>query len=217
MFVQLWMSKEMVVAKEDTTIADADALLKKHKIRRLPVVDNDGQLLGIISKEDIDKTLPSVIDPTKDEDERALAMHAKVATFMTIDPVTASPMDPLEKVALTMRRNKIGGVPVVEEGELLGIITESDIFRAFIEILGSEVKGARIEITMADNQETLYEVMEVLREEDMYVQAISLYKDFSDKHQLLTLRIQGDGIEDAVEALWDSGFKVNSVIFDTME
>jgi len=211
MFVQLWMTKELVVATKDTTLVEATLLLKQHRIRRLPVVDEEGKLLGILSKEDLINGLPSIIDPLKDDAERVLATQVKVTSLMTADPITLSPADPLEKGARFMRRNKIGGIPVVEDGTLVGIITESDIFQAFMEVMGLEEEGVRVELTIDKTQESFYEVIEILSEKEMGIHAVSLYRNYSEKKQLLTIRMQGDDTEATVDALWSAGFKVNSV------
>jgi len=217
MFVQLWMTKELVVATKDTTIAEAALLLKQHKIRRLPVVDEKGNLLGILSKEDLINGLPSIIDPLKDNAERILITQVKVISLMTADPITLSPADPLEKGAKLMRRNKIGGIPVVEEGKLVGIITESDIFQAFMEVMGLDEKGVRIELAIDKIPESFYEVIEVLSEKEMRIHAISLYRNYSEKKQLLTIRIKGDDTGATIDALWGAGFKVNSVESEDIE
>ncbi len=211
MFVQLWMTKELVVATEKTTIAEAGVLLQQNKIRRLPVVDETGNLLGILSKEDVSKGMPSIIDPAEDGGATNLPVHARVISLMTAEPITVSPMDPLEKSARIMRRNKIGGIPVVDEGKLVGIITESDIFQAFMEIMGLDADVTRLELVIGNNNQSFYEVIEILGECDMRIHAVSLYKNYSEKQQLLTLRIGGEDMQAAIDALWDMGVKVNSV------
>ncbi len=217
MFVQLWMTTDLVVAGKDTSVADAEILIAQHKIRRLPVVDDDNKLVGILSKEDIARALPSIIDPTKDESERVLSAQAKVAVFMSENPITATPTDPLERVVLSMRRCKVGGIPVIENDKLVGIITESDIFRAVNEILGGGEAGVRLELSVNKSREAIFEVMEVLNQHDLAVQTISLYKNFSEKQQLFTVRITGSETEAAIDALWKCGFKVNSVIDEDSE
>ncbi len=217
MFVQLWMTTDVVVVNRDNTVADAELLLSQHKIRRLPVVDSDNNLVGILSKEDIARALPSAIDPTIDESERSLSAQAKVAAFMTEAPITATPTDPLEKVVLSMRRVKVGGIPVIENDKLVGIITESDIFRAVNEILGGEEADVRLELSIDKSREAIFEVMEVFNQHDLIVQTISLYKNFSEKQQLFTVRVTGNEIEAAIDALWKCGFKVNSVINEDSE
>jgi len=131
---------------------------------------------------------------------------------MATNPVTVSPMDPLENVALLMRRFKIGAALVVEAGTLVGIITETDIFKAFTEIMGAGDKGIRLELQIKNSSSAIYKVMDICRQFDMELTAISIYNNFSQEHQLLTIRINGEDTEDIIDALWDSGAKINQIL-----
>lgn len=212
MLVKLWMSKNLVTVSNANTIADAKETIEENNIRRLPVVNENNQLVGILSKEDIMNALPSTIDAAYDESARALSAQAKVEAFMTQTPITAGPAEPLEKVAVAMREHKIGGVPVVENDNLVGIITESDIFRAFIEILGSSKEGARLEIAIDYNTDTLYEVVNIFKKHDSSINAINICNDYSKNHQLVTIRFKSDNKDELVGDLWDSGARITSIL-----
>jgi len=208
MFVKLWMQKDVIAISLDQTLAEAEELMLRHGIRRLLVMREETTLAGIISKEDICKGIPS----SSDENTRKIAAESKVEAYMTQSPITADPMDPLEDVALTMRRNKIGGVPVVEDGRVVGIITESDIFRALAEILGAGRNGARVELKIDQGSKDLLQVVKLCKQFDIRVTAMSLYQDFSPEHQLLTIRFDGDELNELIDALWQSGCQVNRVM-----
>jgi acetoin utilization protein AcuB len=208
MFVKLWMQKDVIAISLDQTLAEAEELMLRHRIRRLLVMREETTLAGIISKEDIRKGIPSSCD----ENTRRIAAESKVEAYMTQSPITADPMDPLEDVALTMRRNKIGGVPVVEDGRVVGIITESDIFRALAEILGAGRNGARVELKIDQGSKDLLQVVKLCKQFDIRVTAMSLYQDFSPEHQLLTIRFDGDELNELIDALWQSGCQVNRVM-----
>lgn len=212
MFVKSWMHEKIFSLRADSTIADAENLMALHKVRRLPVVDEEDHLLGILSKEDIKNALPSIIDANFDETSRALAHQAKVESFMTKNPITADPMEPLEKVAAIMRKNKIGGIPVVVQKKLVGIITESDIFQAFVEILGGNDEGVRIELSIGTEARAIYKTLDIFKRHDMLLQTMTVCNDFSSDSRLLTLRFQGDEIDELVDELWSSGSKINSII-----
>jgi acetoin utilization protein AcuB len=209
MFVKLWMSKDPIVVTQEQTLAEADALMRQHAIRRLPVVDTERNLVGIITRKDIMKAKP--IDPPPDD--TGMAGQIPVAAFMTASPITAGPMDPLETVTHIMRQNKIGGLPVVtHEGMLIGILTESDICRALMDILGAEEGGARIELQVGKTARELYETFEIFKDFDMVVRSVAVYPDFSENQQLLTLRVQGDGLDAMLDALWKSGCKIHRIM-----
>ena len=103
-------------------------------------------------------------------------------------------------------------MPVVEDGKLIGIITESDIFSAFTSVLGAEEEGARIEILVPKTAKSFYEVTDICKRYRMNIQALTIYRDFSDQYQLLTIRLSGEELEDMLAALRKSGIKINRII-----
>ncbi len=211
MFVKLWMKKDPVVVMQDQTLAEADSLMRQHVVRRLPVVDSENALVGIITREDIMKAMP--IDPSIDD--AVIGPEAPVAAVMAASPITVDQMDPLETVTDIMRKNRIGGVPVVaRDGKLIGIITESDICRALIDILGAEEDGARIELKIGKNAKEFYETLEIFRDFDMIVRSVALYTDLSEHYQLLTVRVQGAEMEKMLDALWKSGVKIHRIMIN---
>jgi acetoin utilization protein AcuB len=216
MFIKLWMHQDVTTIDTETPIGQAMEIIQQSNFRHLPVM-KEGKLVGIITQTDIMKALPSAVDSSLTPENRIIADQAKVSSFMASNPVTAHPMDPLEDVALLMRKFKIGAVPVVEDEELVGIITETDIFQAFIEILGAGETGARIELQIKKNGTAIHTITDICKRFDMNLSAISVYKNFSQDHQLLTIRVHGNEMDKMVDALWDSGAKVNRVLTDTGE
>lgn len=215
MFVKLWMQGKVITLLPDATIAEASSLMETSSIRRIPVTNQENKLLGIISKEDLKKALPSKVDASQDETSRALAHQVKIDTFMTQTPITVSPADTLEKVATIMRQHKIGGVPVVENELLVGIITESDIFDAFVEILGGANKDTRIEFTIPHNTTSIYNVFDVLAEHDVQLNNIAICNNHSVKNKIVILRFESENIHDVIDELWKIGCKISSIIPNT--
>ena len=123
MLVRNRMSGPAVTVRQDADFQKALALMQEKKLRRLPVVDDDGQLVGIIVERDL---LVAAM--------RYLQSRVEVGDLMTRNVVTVGPDADLNDVARTMLERKIGGLPVVEHGRLVGIVTESDIFRRFVEL-----------------------------------------------------------------------------------
>jgi len=123
MLVRDRMSRPAVTVRQDADFQKALALMQEKKLRRLPVVDDDGQLVGIIVERDL---LVAAM--------RYLQSRVEVGDLMTRNVVTVGPDADLNDVARTMLERKIGGLPVVEHGRLVGIVTESDIFRRFVEL-----------------------------------------------------------------------------------
>lgn len=135
MFVKDFMSLEPWSISPDRNIKDAKEAMMIHKVRRLPVTSK-GTLVGIITKEDILAASPSVVDFMSATEMKQSMEGTLVGTIMAGDPYTVDVGDPIEKAAFIMKEKKIGGLPVLEGGKLTGMVTETDIFRAFIQILG---------------------------------------------------------------------------------
>lgn len=214
MFVKQWMRREVITVAPDETIANTCGLMDEHRIRRIPVIDQENTLLGIISKEDLRKALPSAVDASLDETARALANQVKVDTFMTRNPITVNHTDTLEKVAAIMCKHKIGGIPVVEENFLVGIITESDIFDAFVEVLGGRNKDTRIELSISHDNDLIYKVFDVLATYDTPINNIVICNNHSLKTKTITLRIESEHTQEIVDELWKIGCKISSIIHE---
>ena len=130
--VREWMSSPVETIHPETPISDAHQLMKEKSIRRLPVVDKHGKLVGIITKGDVREASPS--DATTLSIWELNYLWAKLTSekVMTKDPITINPDAPIIDATEIMLDKKVSGVPVVENGNLIGIITESDVFRMLV-------------------------------------------------------------------------------------
>lgn len=131
--VRDWMSQPPICVSDSTTLPEARRLMHRHRVRRLPVVDSDGRLVGIVTEGDINRISDSHV-----HDMRQYNLYHRVADlplrdFMTRNVITVGPDEPVIAVAQLLLHHRIGGVPVVEEGRVIGVITESDLFRRMVE------------------------------------------------------------------------------------
>ena len=147
MFVRTWMSAPAVVIPPVVPADAALEFMKIREIRRLPVVE-EMKLLGIITRSDLEAALGKPHKPGE-------INYMTVSDIMTARPITVDPDDTLEKAAQLMLDNKVSGLPVTREKEIVGIITESDIFRALSEILGIKQRGARVVMTVDKDDDLL--------------------------------------------------------------
>ena len=131
--VKDWMTGKVVTISPGQTLPEAHEIMKKRKIRRLPVVEN-GELVGIITLGDLREAGPSDATTLSIFEMNYLLARLKVGEIMTKDPLTVSPQTSLTDAAKLMLHHKIGGLPVVEGNTVVGIITESDIFRAYVRL-----------------------------------------------------------------------------------
>ncbi len=210
MLTNLWMQKDVIQVDTYTTIAEVKEIIAQHSFRHLPVtVENT--LLGIITESDINRALPSPIDSSIPPEEHIIALQAKVTSFMTENPLTVNPLDSIDTVVSLLRTHKIGAIPVVEEGKLVGIITESDVFDAFSAIMEGKESDVRIELQIGNTKSAIYKLTDICKRSGVWINSLTLYRNFSPEHQLVTLRVNGEDIDTLIDALWDSGMKVNQI------
>ena len=139
------MTRGVVVLSPETTAGEALALCRERRIRHLPVL-KEGRLAGIVSDRDLRSAAPALGDPG-----RASALEKiQVSDFMTRDVVSARPDDPIEEAANKMRERRIGCLPVVEDGTLVGILTSSDVMEALVQLMGAHEPGSRLVASMPD-------------------------------------------------------------------
>ena len=129
-----WMSHDPITVTPDTGLLDADKIMHRYNIRRLPVVKDNGKLVGIVTQGDIREASPSDATSLSIWELNYLLTKVKVKEIMTRDPITVYSTDTISKAARLMLENKVGGLPVIDplHGVLMGIITESDIFRLIV-------------------------------------------------------------------------------------
>ena len=144
MLVHERMTKHPITITEDVPINQALQFMRDQNVRRLPVLNKKGELVGIVSERDLLYASPSPVTSLSIYELHYLVSKITVSEVMTKDVITVSEYTPLEEAARIMADNKIGSLPVVRDGEapllrhrLVGIITESDLFKIFTEILGA--------------------------------------------------------------------------------
>jgi len=149
MLVRDWMTKDPLTVAPDTPVLEAINLLKNKGFRRLPVV-KDGKLVGLVTDKDLKDAMPSKATTLSVWEMNYLLSKLTVQEVMAKPVITVEADAPLEKAALLMEEKKIGGLPVMDGEKLVGIITVTDVLRAFIEVLGLKMGGLRITVDIPD-------------------------------------------------------------------
>ena len=144
------MSREVIAITPETTAAQALALCRERRIRHLPVIDGE-RLVGIVSDRDLRSATPALGDPQRTSELERI----RASEVMTRDPVTTIPDEPIESAANMMRERWIGCLPVVEDGDLVGVITSSDVMEALVFLVGAHEPGSRFEVVVPDRPGTL--------------------------------------------------------------
>jgi acetoin utilization protein AcuB len=144
------MAREVTTLSPGDTAANALALCRERRIRHLPVLE-DGRLVGIVSDRDLRSATPAFGDPARS----AALSEVRVGDVMAREVVTADPDDPIDEAANTMRERRINCLPVLEGGELVGIVTSSDVMESLVYLLGAHEPGSRMEVVVPDRPGTL--------------------------------------------------------------
>ncbi len=148
MLIRNWMTSEVISITPETSVSRAATLMKNHQIRRLPVIDNQMNVVGIVSDRDIKAASPSKATSLDMHELQYLLSELKVKEIMTIKPVCVSPNDSVEHVAMLMEEHGFGGLPVTENDKLAGIITDFDIFKVLLTITGARQGGIQLAFTL---------------------------------------------------------------------
>jgi acetoin utilization protein AcuB len=158
------MTKNPCTVSPHTPVSDAREKMKKEKIHRLPVIDKHDHLVGIITEKDILYASPSPATSLDVYEISNLMSKLEVHSVMTKDVISIGPDTPLEDAARIMADNNIGGLPVVDKNILIGIITESDLFKVFVELFGAREKGLRLTVLMPEKRGELAAISQSIAE-----------------------------------------------------
>ena len=165
MLVENWMTTKVHTVAADATLMEASKTLKDYAIRRLPVVDSHGRLLGIVTDRDIKEASPSRATTLDIHELYYLLSAISLQDIMTPSPVTVRARDTVGRAAILMRRHTIEGLPVVDDDNtVVGIITESDIFDVLTTITGARQPGIQFGVTLPTTTGSLQAVLDLLRE-----------------------------------------------------
>ncbi len=192
MLVQDWMKKDVITIDAHASVIDAVHLLKEKGIRRLPVTKN-GKLVGIVTDRDLKDFTPSKATTLDIYELRYLLSKADVEEAMTPDPITVPPDLPIENVAAIMHDKKISGLPVVNEnGDLVGIITETDVFELLVSLSGVRQGGIRLCMVIEDKSGSAKEAADIVRKYGAKIEAILInYENVAPGYRDLILRFKG--------------------------
>ena len=221
MFVSMWMTRELITVDPAASLASIAATMSRHRIRRLPVVSpslEGPRLVGIISHSDVLHAFPADINPFSANAADSVAAlertrgRARVyaADLMARDPLVTTPDAPIESAARIMRDRKIGALPVVSQHTLVGLITESDIFRAMVEVFEEPRRAVRITFSLGPDEDVLPLVAEIARRRAMRVTSFMALP----RHEppVCVVQLAGEAVEETLEEVWKSKHRVMSVV-----
>jgi len=210
MFVADCMTKNPVTTSPDTGIDEAAKLMDKGHFRRLPVMDH-GKLVGFFTNRDLLRASPSAATTLDRYEMRTLLSRIKVADVMQKDVITVTDTMTIEEAALIMTREKIGALPVLSElGKLVGIISSTDIFKAFVAVMGLDTGKTRLTIHVADRKGVLRDISTILAEMDISIDSMVTMPQPDGTYEII-IRADIPNVDTVKERLFAKGFRVTNV------
>ncbi|HEO4835514.1 TPA: CBS domain-containing protein [Streptococcus agalactiae] len=209
--VKDFMTKKLVYVSPDTTVAEAADLLREHHLRRLPVVEND-QLVGLVTEGTMAEAQPSKAASLSIYEMNYLLNKTKIRDIMIKDIVTVSQYASLEDAIYLMMSRKIGVLPVVDNGQLYGIVTDRDVFKAFLEIAGYGQESYRLVILADEGIGVLSKVLNRLSSANLSVKRLVIIERKAGK-KAVEIQLEGYADKDVLkqELVFDD------VIVETLE
>ncbi|WP_342598632.1 acetoin utilization AcuB family protein [Psychrobacillus sp. FSL H8-0483] len=205
MLVEEIMNTSVPTLSPSHTINDALKLLKEKRIRHIPIVNSENEVLGVVTDRDLKEATPSSLISS----QNAEIFDLPLEKIMTKNPITGHPLDFVEETASIFYDNRIGCLPIVSQGKLIGMITESDLLYKFIELTGVHQPGSQIEVRVPNRTGVLFEVSRVFYEQRINLLSVLVYpdKDKSD-YKILVLRVKTMNPLKLIEAIRAEGFEV---------
>lgn len=200
MFVGERMSHPVISVTPETPVHDALAMFKKEHIRRAPVV-KDGKMVGMVSESDLLNASPSPVTSLSVWEMNYLISKVTVKQVMSKKLITVDVTTPIEEAARIMADKKIGGMPVMRSGKLVGIITETDLFKIFLELMGARTKAIRVTAEIEDKPGTLARVTKAIAEAGGNFISFGQFSGDDPSSKILTFKIAGLKKDEITKAL----------------
>ncbi|MFL7890781.1 MAG: CBS domain-containing protein [Anaerolineales bacterium] len=185
------MSHPVISVSPKMPMQEAHKLMRDEKIRRLPVVNERGKMIGIITESDLLHASPSDATSLSVWEMNYMLSKVTVEKIMTREVITTQKDTPLEEAARKMVDNRIGGLPVVMDGEVIGIITETDLFKVFLEMLGARESGVRISVLISNIPGTLTKLTKSIFDSGGNLVALGTFMGESTENREITLKVTG--------------------------
>ncbi len=205
MIVEQMMNTNVVTLQPTHSIIDAINLLRENKIRHLPITNEEGQVVGVLSDRDIKDATPSTLIENQQQDIYA----TPIEEIMTKNPIIGHPLDFVEEVATIFYDQKIGCLPIVSSGKIVGIVTETDLLYKYIELTGAHQPGSQIEVRVPNKPGILFEVSKVFHDHHSNVLSVLVYPDLqNNNNKILVFRVKTMNPLGIIEDIRKEGFDV---------
>lgn len=203
------MSQPVISVSPETPIHDALAMFKKEHIRRAPVIQ-DGKMVGIVTETDLLNASPSPVSTLSVWEMNYLLSKVTVSQVMSRQVISVAKDTPIEEAARILADNKLGGLPVLDGGNVVGIITETDLFKVFLELMGAREKGVRVTAQIAEKPGQLAQLTKAIAEAGGNFISFGQFTGPDISSKLVTFKVAGmdmeavkASVEKIVKKFWD--------------
>jgi acetoin utilization protein AcuB len=211
MFVGSRMKKPVITISPKTSLDEALSIMTKEHIRRLPVISKDGDLIGIVTELELMKASPSGATTLSVWEIKSLLSNYPIEKIMTTDVVTVTEDTPIEEAAKIMADNDISGIPVLRGKEVVGIITETDIFKAFLEVFSARDQGIRLTIELENKPGSLSKLATAISGLGGNILSLGSFHTEETETDQIVLKVDGVEEKKLVEAIEPFCTKIEDV------
>lgn len=204
MLISQIMKRKIFTLNEKSTIKDAMQLLELHQIRHIPIVDDNQQLVGIVSDSDVRDASPSIFHSTDHLED----FLKPLSSIMVKNVITAHPLDFVEEASVLFYEHHIGCLPIVQNKQLIGIITETDILHTLVELMGAHQPSSHIEVKVENITGKLADIAEIFKTMNITITSVLVYPYTDPAYKILVFRIQTMDPRRIVRIIEEKGYDV---------
>lgn len=210
MYVKDYMTTDLITIEPQTSVTEAQDLLRKHDINRLPVLENN-KLVGLVTKDLINRNLPSNATSLSKNEINYLLEKTATKDIMTKKIFSVEPDTLLDHAATIMAENNLGVLVVLEGEQLVGVITDKDIFKAFVDISGSREPGTKLVVELPQDKEgVIEEIGDALVESENNLTHMIVYYHIENAIRIV-ISVNTNRVDELVKSLEQRGYEVKSV------
>lgn len=195
------MTTEVITIHHSTTVKEARVLMNEKRIRHMPVLDEQKNVVGVFTEHDVFQAFDS-------NDDELYIMNKPVSLFMTTDVISAHPEEFVEDLASIFYESRIGMVPIIERGKLIGIITRSDLLYTLIQLTGAHQPSSIIQVKVENKSGKLAELAAIISQHNVNITSVLVYPGQYDHTKSLLFRVQTMNPGQIVLDMIDKGYEV---------
>ncbi|ASB87899.1 acetoin utilization AcuB family protein [Bacillus sonorensis] len=204
MIVEKIMKRDVVTLSRTDTIEEAIRRMRTFHIKHLPVVNERGTVVGVVTDRDVKTASPSIFSQNSSADD----LQKPVELIMSTDVVTGHPLDFAEEISAVFFEHEIGCLPIVKNGKLVGIVTKSDLLHTFVQLTGAHFPGSQIEIKTDNIAKSLADISLIFSRRQISILSVLVYPGEEENSKILVFRVQTMNPESSMKDVKSKGYQV---------